>query len=82
MRQLIFLTSLSLLAACSEAPIEDQGEAAIAEIEKQIEGDARSLEEAADEAVKVLESEIEEELTADGFSPALPATQRVTENPE
>lgn len=82
MRQLIFFVSLSVLAACSEAPIEEQGEAAVVEIEKQIEGDARSLEEAAEEAVKVLEAEIEEELRADGFPRPRSATTRVAENPE
>lgn len=59
-------TALLLLAACSEPPIEEQGEEAIAEMEKEIEADARSLEEAADEAVKLLEAEIEDELKNEG----------------
>ena len=46
------------LSACSENPIEEQGEDAIAELDRQIERDANSLEEAADEAVQALEAEI------------------------
>ncbi len=69
MRKLPLLASvLFILTACSEGPVEEQGEEALLEIENQIEGDAKSLEEAADEAVKVLQSEIEQDLAADGFT--------------
>lgn len=82
MHKPLLLASLSLLTACSEAPLEDQGEEAAIQIEKQIEGDAKSLEEAADEAVKVLESDIEEDLTADGFARPVPTIPRATEDQE
>lgn len=59
--------ALLMLAACSETPVEEQGEEAMAEQEKQIEEDARSLEEAADEAVRALEREIDVELADDGI---------------
>lgn len=59
--------AMLILAACSESPIEDQGEAAIAEQENSIEKDAQSLEEAADEAVKALAEDIDAELAADGI---------------
>ncbi len=82
MRRLPLLVAISILTACSEAPLEDQSEEAAAEIEKQIQGDAKSLEEAADEAVRVLESEIEEELTADGFARPVPTSPRVSDDQE
>lgn len=82
MHKLFLFSSLSILAACSEVPLEDQSEEAAAEIEKQIEGDAKSLEEAAAESVKVLESEIEEELQADGFQRPVPTTSPVSESQE
>ncbi len=56
------------LSACSETPIEEQGEDAIAELDRQIERDANSLEEAADEAVQALEAEIAAELEDDGIT--------------
>jgi hypothetical protein len=59
--------ALLMLAACSEAPMEERGEEAIAELEKQIEDDAQSLELAADEAVKALAEDIDAELAADGI---------------
>lgn len=65
-----------VLSGCSDAPLEDQGEEEVIAIEKQIEGDAKSLEAAADEAVKELKSEIETDLSADGVaSPATSAAQ-------
>lgn len=60
--------SVLVLSACSDAPLEDQGEEEVAAIEKQIEGDAKSLEAAADEAVRELKSEIETDLSADGVA--------------
>ena len=63
----ILVPALVMLAACSETPIEEQGEEAIAEQERQIEEDARALEKAADEAVKALEEDIDAELAADGI---------------
>ncbi|MEP2102362.1 MAG: hypothetical protein ABJP02_12730 [Parasphingorhabdus sp.] len=59
---------LALLSACSDAPSETEGEEEVTAIEKQIEGDAKSLEAAADEAVKELKSEIEADLSDDGVS--------------
>ena len=56
-----------LVAACSETPVEEQGEEAVAEREMQIEEDALSLEEAADEAVKALEADIDSQLAAEGI---------------
>lgn len=69
-----------MLGACSESPIEDQGEEAIAELEREIEEDAQSLEEAADEAVKALAEDIDSQLVADGVSaPPGPSTQSTEE---
>lgn len=56
------------ITACSETPIEEQGPEAIAEMEKQIESDALSLEQAADEAVKILEEDIADDLAAEGIT--------------
>lgn len=68
MRILPLLMPVTLaLAACSETPVEEQGEEAIAEMETQIQEEAQSLEEAADEAVKALEEEIDAQLAADGI---------------
>lgn len=61
-------TAVLMLAACSETPVEEQGEEAIAEQETEIKEAARSLEEAADEAVKALEEEIDAEMTTEGFA--------------
>ncbi|MEO9600942.1 hypothetical protein [Parasphingorhabdus sp.] len=66
-RDLILPTAL-LLAACSETPIDEQGAAAIAELEQQIQEDAQSLEEAAAEAVRTLEEEIDAEMAEDGIT--------------
>lgn len=63
----ILVPALLILAACSETPIEEQGEEAIAEQEIQIQEDAQSLEKAADEAVRALEKDIDAELAADGI---------------
>ena len=63
----ILMPALLMLTACSETPIEEQGEEAIAEQEIQIQEDAQSLEEAADAAVKALEEDIDAELAADGI---------------
>ena len=82
MRRFILFVSLFALAACSEAPLEDQSERAAAEIEKQIQGDAKSLEAAADEAVKILKSEIDEDLKADGVIESVQETSAVSGNRE
>lgn len=69
MRSLSILgSSILLLAACSETPVEEKGDAAIAEMEAQIEQDAQSLQDAADEAAKVMAEDIDAELAADGIS--------------
>ena len=68
----IIAPALVILAACSETPIEDQGEEAIAEMETEIEEDAQSLEEAADEAVKTLAEDIDAQLADDGIGGAEP----------
>ena len=61
------IPALLMLAACSETPVEERGEAAIAEMEQKIEDDAQSLEEAADEAAEVLAKEIDAQLATDGI---------------
>ena len=61
------IPALLMLAACSETPVEERGEAAIAEMEQKIEEDAQSLEEAADEAAEVLAKEIDAQLATDGI---------------
>lgn len=66
MRSLILPVAL-IVAACSETPIDEQGDAAIAELEKEIEEEAQTLEEAADEAYLALEADIDSELAADGI---------------
>lgn len=66
MRTPFLFLGLIIIAACSETPLEEQGGGTEVAIEKQIEGDAKSLEAAADEAVNVLQSKLEEELEADG----------------
>lgn len=63
----ILVPIVMILAACSQTPVEEQGDEAIAEHEIQIQEDAKSLEEAADAAVRALEEDIEAELAADGF---------------
>ncbi len=64
---ILLVPALILLGACSDSPTDDQGEDEKAAIEKQIEGDAKSLEAAADEAVQELQTEIESELEDDGI---------------
>ena len=61
------IPALLMLAACSETPVEERGEAAIAEMEQKIEDDAQSLEEAADEAAEVLAKEIDAQLATEGI---------------
>lgn len=63
------IPALLMLAACSETPVEERGEAAIAEMEQKIEDDAQSLEEAGDEAAEVLAKEIDAQLATDGIGP-------------
>ncbi|WP_321323721.1 hypothetical protein [uncultured Parasphingorhabdus sp.] len=67
--------SLLLLAACSETPMEEQGDEAIAEMEAEIEEDARSLEEAAAEAARVMAEDIDAELAADGVNDPVADTE-------
>ena len=55
------------LAGCSETPVEEKGDEAIAEHEQQIQEDAQSLVQAADEAVRATEEDIDAELAADGI---------------
>ncbi len=82
MRILPLLMPVALaLAACSETPVEEQGEEAIAEMEKQIQEEAQSLEEAADEAVKALKEDIDAQLAADGIgAPAAEPAPETTED--
>ena len=69
MKKLVFpLLLAATVAACSETPIEEQGEEAVAEMEGLIDREAQSLEQAADEAVKALASEIDAELADDGIA--------------
>ncbi len=51
------LMALSLLTACSAKPAEDMQPAADKGTEKQIEKDAKSIEQAADEATKLIEED-------------------------
>jgi len=77
----LLVPAVLLLASCSETPVEEKGDAAIAEHEIEIEQDALSLEQAADEAVKVLEEDIDAELAADGIGdPADQPEEKETEN--
>jgi hypothetical protein len=77
----LLLPAIVLLAACSETPVEDMGEEAIAAHEQQIEEDALSLEQAADKAVKALEEDIDAELNAEGIgAPAAVPAPANTEN--
>ncbi|WP_417622296.1 hypothetical protein [Parasphingorhabdus sp.] len=62
----LLVPAILLLIACSETPVEERGDEAIAEMEKQIEAEARSLEQAADEAVKAMSEDIDAELAAEG----------------
>jgi len=77
----LILPAALILAACSETPVEEKGDEAIAEHEIQIEQDAQSLEEAADKAVKALEADIDAELASDGIAdPAAEPQPETTEN--
>jgi len=82
MRILPLLMPVTLaLAACSETPVEEQGDEAIAERETQIQEEAQSLEEAADDAVKALEEDIDAQMAADGIgAPAAEPVTAATEN--
>ena len=63
----LFILTFALVAGCSETNLDDLGDSELDEIENQIEEDAKSLTEAADEAVKLLEEEVQSELDADGI---------------
>jgi hypothetical protein len=77
----LILPAALILAACSETPVEEKGDEAIAEHEIQIEQDAQSLEEAADKAVKALEEDIDAELASDGIAePAAKPQPEATED--
>ncbi len=68
MKRLIYLLApLSLATGCSETNMDDLNEDELTEIEAEVEVNAKTLEEAADEAVKVLEQDIETELDEDNF---------------
>ncbi|MEH6791910.1 hypothetical protein [Parasphingorhabdus sp.] len=62
----LFAPLALIVAGCSETPVEEKGEEAIAAHEEQIEADARTMEEVADEAVRAREADIDAELAADG----------------
>jgi hypothetical protein len=55
------LIALSLLAACSKQPAEDMQPVANKGTEQQIEKDAKSIEQAADEATKLIEEDARNE---------------------
>jgi len=77
----LLMPAVLLFASCSETPVEEKGDAAIAEHEIEIEQDALSLEQAADEAVKVMEEDIDAKLAADGIGdPADEAAEKEAEN--
>ena len=77
----LILPAALILAACSETPVEDKGNEAIAEMENQIEQESQSLEEAADKAVKALEEDIDAGLATDGIAdPAAKLQPEATEN--
>lgn len=62
-----FILPFFFLVGCSETNLDDLDEGELDEIESQVEKDATSLTEAADEAVKLLEEEIQSELDSDGI---------------
>ncbi len=68
-----FILPLFLATGCSETNLDDLDQGGLDEIEKQVEEDAQSLEEAADEAVKVLEQEVSAELDDDGVNTSVPS---------
>ncbi len=77
----LLVPAVLLLASCSETPVEEKGDAAIAEHEVEIEEDALSLEQAADKAVRIMEEDIDAKLAADGIGdPAEEAAEKETEN--
>ncbi|GAB5489445.1 MAG: hypothetical protein Pars2KO_30150 [Parasphingorhabdus sp.] len=63
----LILLFATFLGACSETDLDILDKAELEEVEKQVETSAQSLEEAADEAVKVLEEEIQLSLDEDGI---------------
>jgi hypothetical protein len=82
MRALIVLSGLLLLTACSDPSPENADEGSAVAIERQIEGDAKSLEAAADEAVNVLKSKEADKLQNDGVVIPLPIDQQMTDDQE
>lgn len=82
MRALIVLSGLLLLTACSDPSPENTDEGSAVAIERQIEGDAKSLEAAADEAVNVLKSKEADRLQNDGVVIPLPIDQQMTDDQE
>lgn len=63
----IMILSIAMMTACSEPDLSDLDEGELEDIERQVEADAKSLADAADEAVKVLEEEVQAELDEDGI---------------
>lgn len=63
----IMILSIAMMTACSEPDLSDMDEEELEDIERQVEADAKSLADAADEAVKVLEEEVQAELDEDGI---------------
>lgn len=79
MKQIFFiLAPIVLCMGCSETNLDELDDDEIAETEKEVEADAQSLEEAADEAVKVLQAEIQTELDNEGVG----AVQAAPEPPK
>lgn len=76
-----FILPFALLAACSETNLDDLNDGELEEIEKQVEEDAKSLIEAADEAVIAMEEDIQAELNADGVG-VITDTPSATETEE
>ena len=63
------------LVACSETEVDQEDEAAVAKVVKEIEQEAKSLEEAADEAVNILDAEIQAELESEGIVESIIPTE-------
>lgn len=71
MRKMTILALFCLLVSgCSETNLDDLDETELNEIEAEIEEEAKSLEEAAAEAVKILEEEIQTDLNDAGVGVA------------
>ncbi len=58
---------IAMMTACSDPNLSDLDEGELKDIERQVEEGAKSLTDAADEAVKVLEEEVQAELDEDGI---------------